>query len=168
MNCSNFLTRRRRGTKAAVVLILAIMFMGCQLNDDGFEDAGFIPVGEWSDGFDGGYNITEFSVEYYSPDYGPDFPAQTLKGNIEKVVGFSDNSGALVIKITQAENMEHTPGKYTCVYYKEYSDNHVLLANPVGPAYETIEVDSLNAALALFTSGNMSTHVTFWGSGYTK
>jgi len=140
------------------------------MNEDDHEDTGFVPVGEWSDGFGTGYKITVSSIEYFSPDFGEEFPAQNFTGSIEKAIDFSDDTGVLIIKILTSENINLTTGKYTCVYYKDYKANQVNLANPIGPApdYETVETDTLDQAITLFSAGNMSTHVEFWGSGYTK
>lgn len=151
-----------------VLAIITIVAAACKIDDSEYESAGFIPVGAWEDGYGSGYNIDNNSIEYYSPDYGEDYPAMRLEGSIEKAVDFSANTGVLIIKITLIENMDHTPGKFTCVYYKDYTANHVLLANPIGPADESIEVDTVSNAVALFTSGNMGTHVSYWGSGYTR
>ena len=159
---------KRAAFAGLVLIVAALLCAGCKLDDEETENTGFIPVGEWSDGFGTGYNITGISLDYYSPDFGPGYPAQNLTGSIEKAVDFSGDTGVLIIKITHVENMDHTDGKFTCVYYKEYTNSHVYLANPAGPSYEIVETDSVSQALSLFTSGNMDTHVTFWGSGYTK
>jgi hypothetical protein len=155
-----------------IMAIFAIAFLAaaCPLVEEEHDDTGFIPVGEWSDGWDTGYNITNSSVEYYSPDFGSDFPAQTFTATIERAVDFAEGTGVLIIKINKQENMDLTIGRFTGVYYKEYNNNHVYLANPIGPAphFAPIEASTLNNALALFNAGNMSTHVTFWGTGYTK
>ena len=161
---------RQRYLCIGLVLAAILLFAGCPMEENEHEDTGFIPIGEWNDGFGSGYNISSSSVEYYSPDYGEEYPAQSFTGSIIKAVDFSNNTGVLIIKIIFSENIDLTPDKYTCVYYKEYTNNHVFLANPIGPepSYESIEVDTLNNALVLFTAGNMTTHVTYWGSGYTK
>ena len=153
-----------------IILTMSFIFIGCPMNEDDHEDAGFIPVGEWSDGFGSGYNITDSSIEYYSPDFGEEYPPQSFTGIIERAIDFSNDTGVLIIKIAVCENINLSPGKYTCVYYKDYTVNHVFLANPIGPepAYETIEANTLDQAISLFNAGNMSTHVTHWGSGFTK
>jgi len=162
------LCKRRVSCVWGLALAAIFLFAGCPMEENEHDDTGFIPVGEWNDGFGSGYNITSSSVEYYSPDYGEDFPAQSFTGNIEKAVDFSNDTGVLIIKIINSENINLTPNKYTCVYYKDFTSSHVFLANPVDSSYDSIEVDTLNSALDLFTAGNMNTHVTFWGSGYTK
>ena len=159
---------RGKGVVIFLIAMFAFLFIGCPLDDNQREDTGFIPVGEWSDDFGGGYNITETSIEYYTEGWGEDFPAENLKGSIERAVDFSYNSGVIILKITVSENTNLTVGKYTGVYYKDYTSSHALLANPLDDSFAYIETDSLNAALSLFTSGNASTHVSFWGTGYTK
>jgi len=151
-----------------IAFLVFLIYVGCQIDEDEHIDTGFIPVGEWNDGFGSGYNITETSVEYYSPEYDENFPAQNFTGLIEKAIDFSNDTGVIIIKITNSENIDLTPGKYTCIYYRDFTNSHAKLANPVNPSHEPIEVNTLNEALNLFTVGNISTHVTFWGSGYTK
>ncbi|MDR3020480.1 MAG: hypothetical protein LBU66_06205 [Treponema sp.] len=153
-----------------LLLLLAIMFIGCPLDDGEVEDTGFIPVGEWSFGEEPmieGYKITSSHVEYFSPDYGADFPPQNIKGSIQESVDFSSNAGVLIIKITSVENITLTPGNYTCVYYRDYTQSSVKLANPLDTSWNPVETDTFDAARKTFTVDNVSTHVSYWGT-YTK
>jgi hypothetical protein len=153
---------------------LAVLLPGCKQEPDEVEfvDRQFIPAGDWADEFGGSYKITKSTIEYSTPAYEDatyPSPATNLKGNIITAVDFSEASGVLIITVTSASNTGNTPGKYTAVYYKEYTPGHVFLANPIdATSYAPIEVDTLNLALATFTEGNVGTYVSFWGSGYTK
>lgn len=160
---------RRRGAHRAIfiALFVVILLMGCN-DSPNHNDTGFIPVGVWTDGWGSGYNITETTIKYYTPDYGEEYPATIIIGNIEKAIDFSHNSGVLIIKITSQTDAGVTVGKYTATYYREYTSSHSFLANPVDEMYNPIEVNSLNAAINTFTVDNVDTHVTHWGSGYTK
>jgi hypothetical protein len=91
-----------------------------------------------------------------------------LKGDIITAVDFSETSGVLIIKVSAATGTGNTVGKYTGVYYKDYTADHIFLANPVDSTYAPVEKNTLNQALTTFTAGNMDTYVTFWGSGYKK
>jgi hypothetical protein len=147
----------------------ALLLAGCeQATDPDFFDRQFIPVGHWEFN-DGGYEIDNATVRYYTPDYGEGYPASELKGNIVTAVDFSENSGVLIIKVTELEEIGNTVGKYTGVYYKDYTSSHINMANAIdSETYAPIEVDTLNQALVTFTAGKMGVHVTYWGSGYSK
>jgi hypothetical protein len=151
----------------------AAFFTGCDLDGDD-ESTGFIPVGEWTDSTGGGYDISDTEIRYYTPAYGTPgasdyWPPSELKGNIINAVNFSEVSGVLIIKVTGTPSTGNTAGKYTGVYYKDYTSAHIFLANPIDPdTYAPIESDTLNEALDTFTDGNMGTYVTYWGSGYGK
>jgi hypothetical protein len=155
----------------------ALSLAGCeQATEPDFYDRQFVPVGHWSFGSDF-YDIEGSSLTYTSSwavsDYGP-AGGHTFSGNIIAAVDFSETSGVLIIKITGAPTydfMSGTPltaGKYTGVYYKEFTSSHVFLANPIDSKFAPIEVDTLNSALSTFTTGAMGNHVTFWGTGYNK
>jgi hypothetical protein len=164
-----------------VLAVCVFLSVSCQMDNIENENTKFIPVGEWSYGTGenvGGYNITTTTVEYYAPEiYYPadpaypewgDYtsPAENLKGNIISAIDFSHNAGVLIIQTTETDGMFLTVGKYTCVYYKDYTSSYVLLANPYISGY--IEVDTISEAKNTFTVDNVGTHVAFWGSGYTK
>jgi len=173
---SNGLTRRRRsaqlmqraqpGQRAEKVVcgllfffVLSFLTVSCEEPD--FRNTQFIPVGEWSFGLTG-YNITNTNLEYYS-NY-TNFE-ESLKGTIEAAVDFSHDSGVLIIKITSVSGMDGlSANKYTGVYYSSYTKSHMLIANP----YPYIQKDKYNEAEATFNVDNVGTHVTFWGSGYSK
>jgi hypothetical protein len=137
------------------------------MEEDDVGNNGFIPVGNWDDGFGGGYDIDKTSVRYYTADFGPEYPPTELKGDIVTAVDFSGTSGVLIIKITDQTGAGYTVNNYTGVYYKEYTAAHVLLANAINASYAPIEASSLDAAKSIFTAGNMGTHVQMWGNGYT-
>jgi catechol 2,3-dioxygenase-like lactoylglutathione lyase family enzyme len=150
-------------------LAAALVFTGCQMEGER-ENTGFIPVGEWSSEFDR-YTITTETIDYFmegSEWEGIIFPDTILKGSIERAIDFSDSAGVLVIKITEATYNTH--GKYTGVYYRDYSGSAIKLATAIGPEpdFAPLETDTLTEALSLFNAGNSETHVTFWGSGYVN
>jgi hypothetical protein len=156
----NSLHPRKRKVFALAVLFclsVALLFTGCDQNPDP-ENTGFIPVGEWTSEWDG-YVITKTTVEYGE-----------LKGTIEKAIDFSNDAGVLIIKIT-ASSGDFTVGKYTGVYYSEYTSTSIKLANvwledSDGDWYP-LEADSLSAAVSLFSVDNVDDHVSYWGV-YTK
>jgi hypothetical protein len=153
------------------VLFLAASFLvlGCKEPEE--ENKGFIPVGEWTDNYGGGYTITKTTVKYFTADSeweGTTYPGEETSGTIEIAKDFSNNSGVLIIKIIQTTATGLTQGKYTCVYYKDYTSSHVFLANPIDATYAPIQKDTLPEAESTFNVDNVDTHVTMWGSGYSK
>ena len=163
----NLFTHRTAGAKFfAVIFIVMLLAAGCKTdnseNTDLIPENGFIPSGEWSDGWGGSYTITDTTLEH---DDG--FGFTKFEGTIEAAVDFSQDSGAVIIKIIVCTT-GITAGNYICVYYKSYTPTHVFLANAVDEFYEIIEVDSFIEAVNLFTVDNVDTHVTFWGTGYTR
>ena len=160
------ISQRRRGAEIAGVLVLIIFFtllaVSCSMDEESFRNVQFVPVGEWSDGFGGSYIITRTTIEY---DDGFDFC--DFKGTIEAAVDFTRNSGVLIVKVSSSETGT-TPGSYIGVYYRGYTTSHTFLANAIDTLYEIIEEDSFNAAESMFTPHTVSTHVTHWGSGYSK
>jgi hypothetical protein len=155
-----------------LVLILvtgSLSLLGCeQTTGSDFFDRQFIPVGNWAHEGNG-YDIDNATVRYYSPSYGAEYPAAELKGNIVAAVDFSESSGVVIIKVTEATETDNTVGKYTGVYYKDHTSSHIYMANPIGsaPIYPPIEANTLNDALRIFTAGTMGTHVSMWGT-YSK
>ena len=137
-----------------IILIISLLIAGCS-DDNEHIDTGFIPVGEWIDQFDS-YTITKDFVDYLMFD-------MVLKGSIEKAVDFTNNSGVLIIKITEATY--HTTGKYTGIYYTDYTNTTIKMATAF--AEGNVEADTLTAAMNLFTVDNAGTHVNYWGT-YTK
>lgn len=174
------LNQRFKKHKLIFIVLLATMLFsaGCkESSDDIFNDNNinnnivYIPAGEWKDDFGGGYNITHTTVEHFTQDSeweGVVYPGVLLKGTINEVINFSPDSGVILIKITEEKNMNVTVGKYTAVYFRDFASNHVLLANPIDENYAPIEVETFDLAKSTFTIDNVATHVTHWGSGYTK
>jgi len=151
------------------ITFVILLHVGCAFDENEHTDTGFVPVGEWSSGFDS-YKITKDTINYFmagSEWEGMVFPDTILKGNIEKVVDFSNDSGVLIIKVTDATS--NTVNKYTGIYYSEYKDSSIKISTAIGPApdYTPVEADNLIEALSLFTVDNSSTHVSMWGT-YTK
>jgi len=149
------------------LLALAIMLSGCPLEEGEHDDTGFIPVGEWSSGFDS-YTITNSNVDYFmegSEWDGIVYPDTVLKGSIEKAVDFSNDTGVLIIKVT--EGTYNTAGKYTGIYYSEYKSSSIKLSTSINADYSAAEADTLTEASSLFSSSNIGTYVSTWGS-YTK
>jgi len=153
---------KRAGYCLVLALTVSFLLAGCSLDDNKHEDTGFIPIGEWEDGFGGSYTISENELEF-DDGYGFD----QFIGTIEAAVDFSSNSGVLIIKIASSDT-GITAGNYIGVYYKDLKSSHVFMANAVDESYSIIEVSNLNNAKSTFTVDTVSTHVTHWGSGYTK
>jgi len=141
-------------------LSAALLFTGCSTEPES-ENTGFVPAGEWKDDFGGSYTITNTSVEFDS-GYG-----ETFNANIKEAVDFSKGVGVLLVQITTSATEGQT-GKFTGVYYKDYTASHVLLANPMDESWNFIVKDTLAEAKTVFTVDNVDTHVTFWGTGYNK
>ena len=143
----------------AVVFCLstALLVTGCSTDDDP-ADTGFIPAGEWTSLYDA-YTITNTGVEY-DDGYG------NFNGAVEKAIDFSANAGALIIKIT-ASSGDFTVGKYTGIYYSEYTSDSIKLANVwlegSDGNWHPLEADSLSAAVSLFKVDNVGDHVSSWG-----
>jgi len=159
------LVRRFAGV---VVLLMILLLAGCpeEPNHD-FINTGFIPVGEWTDGYGSGYNITKSTLEYYTAFYSEEYPGENIKGSIEEAVDFSQNAGVLLVKIT-ASNTEGQTGKFIGVYYKEYTKSHAFLANAIDEKFILILKNTFIEAKSTFNVDNVGTHVTYWGSGYNK
>ncbi|WP_461255842.1 hypothetical protein [Treponema sp. R80B11-R83G3] len=168
MYFSKNLTRRSVGLlvrkyASFVVLLMMLLFAGCEEEPEPeIVNTGFIPVGEWTDGYGGSYTITSTSVVHDDGFGYGDFISTILEAN-----NFSSDSGVLIIKIT-ASNVGYTVDKFTCVYYKDYTASHIFLANPIDESYAPIENDTLAEAKATFNFDNVGTHVGNWGSGYSK
>jgi hypothetical protein len=151
------------------LLVGVLELTGCHETEGHFVDRQFIPVGKWNDEFGTSYVITKDKVTYHTEPStweGTAYPGADMEGSIINAVDFSETSGVLIIQITKNDGIALTIGKYTCVYYKDYSASHIYLANPIDGNYTPIEVDSMDKALKTFTEGNVSTHVANWGSGY--
>jgi len=156
MSLFSFFARNIFAPAVLFCLSTALLFTGCKTEPDS-ADTGFVPVGEWTAEWDS-YTITNASVEYGD-----------LKGDIEKAVDFSANAGVLIIKIT-ASSGDFTVGKYTGIYYSEYTSTSINLANvwlEGSDGWYPLEADSLSAAVSLFNVDNVGDHVSLWG-GYTK
>ncbi|MDR1787556.1 MAG: hypothetical protein LBR16_03810 [Treponema sp.] len=168
------------GTKSAakavakcVFLAAALVLGGCQnaitdpgtVYPDNYLNLGL--VGTWQDGYGGSYTIST-GLDYDS-GYGDSF-----EGGIVSVVNFTSASGVLIVQLTSVTNTtglygtNYTVGKYAGVYYKELTSSHICLANAIDTSYALIQIDDLNTALSTFTAGNMGTHITYWGSGYSR
>lgn len=149
-------------------LLVCFLLFGCSLDDEKEnENTEFIPSGKWESPYDS-YTINKNTIEYFmagSEWEGTVFPDTILKGSIEKAVDFSNNSGVLIIKITEATS--NTKNKYTGIYYSEYKTSSIKLSTAIGADYSPVEADSLSAALNIFTVDNVGTHVAMWGV-YTK
>jgi hypothetical protein len=158
-----------RKTFALVVLFTVISFIGCQIDPEP-ENTGFIPAGEWTDSYGGGYTISASMLEYYTADMeweGVTYPGENIKCSIKEAVDFSKDAGVLLVQITTSST-DGQAGKFIGVYYKDYTVSHVFLANAIGESYALILIDTLTEAKKTFTVDNVDTHVTYWGSGYNK
>jgi len=142
-------------------LLACFLLSGCTEPAD-HVDTGFIPTGEWSDDFGGSYKITTTTLEF---DDG--FGFDQFSGTIAAANDFTNNSGILIIKVNASETGV-TVNNYIGVYYKDYTSTHIFLANAIDESYAIIEADSFENAKILFNVDNAGTHVTYWGTGYTK
>jgi hypothetical protein len=147
-------------------LFTVLLFIGCS-SDPEEQNTGFIPTGEWTDGYGSGYKITNSTLEYYTAYYSEEYPGENTKGSITKAVDFSSNAGVLLIQITES-TIDDINDKFIGVYYKDYTSSHVFLANAIDESYDLIVKNTLNEAKNTFTVDNVDTHVSMWGSGYGK
>jgi len=152
----------------AVMFCLSTAFLvtGCNTDDDPVNTA-FVPVGEWTDDYGSGYKITASSLEYYTAYYSEDYPGENIKGSIKEAIDFSQDAGVLIVQITTSTTTGQA-NKFIGVYYKDYTASHVLLANAIDGSYALILKDTLAEAKNTFTVDNVDTHVTYWGTGYSK
>ena len=151
-----------RGLNFLIILFILLGLIGCSLDENDHIDTGFIPTGEWVDNFGGTYTISENDLEF---DDGYGFTQ--FIGTIETAVDFSPGSGVLIVKITSS-NTGITPGNFIGIYYKDFSASFIFLANAVDEFYAIIETNTLDNAKSTFNVDTVGTHVTHWGSGYTK
>jgi hypothetical protein len=152
---------------AVFCLSTALLFTGCSTDPDEQDNTGFIPTGEWVDDFGSGYDITNTTLEYYTAYYSEDYPGENTKGIIKEAIDFSQNAGVLLIQISES-TIDGINGKFIGVYYKDYTSSHVFLANAIDEFYALIVMNTLTEAKNTFTVDNVDTHVTYWGSGYSK
>jgi hypothetical protein len=161
--------------KKAAILTLALflsagfLFTSCDSGEPSI-NTGFIPSGNWTDDYDGGYKISNPSFEYYTADSeweGVKYPGENIKGIIREAVDFSQGAGVLLVEVTKSST-DGQAGKFIGVYYKEYTTSHVFLANAIDASYALILKNTLAESKSTFNAGNAGTHVTFWGSGYSK
>jgi len=152
-------------------LSMALLFISCKMDPGSeHENTSFIPAGEWKDSYGSGYNIIASSFEYYTADTeweGITYPGENIKGDIKEAVDFSHNAGVILVQIITSTTLGQA-GKFIGVYYKDYTNSHVFLANAIDTSYNLIVKNTLTDAKKTFTVDNVDTHVTFWGTGYTK
>ena len=166
MSLFRFFARKPFMLAVLFCLSTALLFTGCKTEPES-EDTGFIPLGEWADDYGSGYNITASSLEYYTAYYSEEYPGESIKGDIKEAIDFSSDSGVLLVQITTSAT-EGQAGKFIGVYYKDYTNSHVFLANAIDEAYALIVKNTLAEAKNTFTVDNVETHVTYWGTGYDK
>jgi hypothetical protein len=144
-----------------IALCALLVFSGCPTEAKP-DTGGFVLEGKWVSDYDS-YTITKTAIEY-----GDDF-GSIVKGTVEKQAAFSGNSGVIIFKATEVTGTfyPYTPGKYGAVYYSEGTKNSIKLANAIDSLYAPIEKNSLSEAEDVFTTDNVGTHVSMWGS-YTK
>ncbi|MCL2209238.1 MAG: hypothetical protein FWC19_03130 [Treponema sp.] len=154
---------KHAGCNLIKIMLACFLLFGCSLDEKEEQiDNSFIPQGVWADAFGGGYTITATSLNF---DDG--FEYTEFKGTIAAAVDFPKKSGVLIVKINSSET-GITLNKYIGVYYKDYTSSHVFLANAIDESYAIIETAALDEAKKTFNVDNVDTHVTFWGSGYSK
>ena len=145
-------------------LLTVFLLIGCRMEDNEREDTGFIPIGLWESAYDS-YKITSTSLDYLmdASEWGGD--DDILKGTIVRAVDFSDTAGVLIIKVTETGGfIGNTVGKYTGVYYKDYTGSSIVLANAINLTdWSPVEASSESAALSLFTVDNSDLHVSWDG-----
>ena len=163
---------RKKITRSLFALLVmsclsaALFLAGCTMDPDKPKNL----VGEWTTDFDS-YTITDTRLEYFMDNSAWELPNTVLKGDIVLAVDFSSTSGVLIIRITEATT-GNTVGKYTGVYYRDYTGSSIRLATAIGPApdFSPMEADSLEAARTLFTVDNIDLHILNWAgiTPYTK
>lgn len=169
MSLFRFFARKPFALVVLFCLSTGLLFTGCNTEPEN-ENTAFIPVGEWADSFGGGYKITATSLEYYTAESeweGVTYPGESIKGTIGEAIDFSPGAGVLLVKITESSTSGQT-GKFFGVYYKDYTASHIFLANAIDESYALILKNTLAEAKNTFTVDNVGTHVTYWGSGYSK
>jgi hypothetical protein len=169
MSLFRFFARKIFSLIVLFCLLTGLLFTGCNTEPEN-EDTGFIPLGEGADDYGSGYKITSSSLEYYTAESeweGVTYPGESKKGNIVEAIDFSPGAGVLLIQITESSTTGQE-GKFFGVYYKDYTESHVFLANAIDEKYSIIVKDSLADAKNTFTVDNVETHVTYWGTGYNK
>jgi len=153
----------------ALFLSAGLLFTSCDSNEDSV-NTGFIPSGNWTDAYGGGYKISNPSFEYYTADSeweGVKYPGENIKGKIREAVDFSQGAGVLIVEVTTSSTVGQA-GKFIGVYYKDSTASHVFLANAIDASYALILKNTLAEAKNTFNVDNVGTHVTMWGSGYNK
>jgi hypothetical protein len=166
MSLFRFFARKPFALAVLFCLLTGLLFIGCSTEPEN-ENTGFIPAGEWADSFGSGYKITASSLEYYTASYSEEYPGENIKGDIKEAIDFSSGAGVLLIQITSSTTTTQV-GKFFGVYYKGYTVSHVFLANAIDETYALILKDTLPEAKNTFTVDSVETHVTYWGSGYSK
>ena len=142
-----------------VFIAAALLFTGCKM-DDGFVDDGKLNsnlIGTWLDiqewGIDG-YTITSNRLTYISEW----FP---VAGTVRHVKNFSNSSGVIIIEY---DPEYHNPaGNFIGIYFQNI---HQGVSVQMGTAWteEGAEEPTLAAAIAVFTVGNESTYISYYGT----
>jgi len=169
MSLFRFSARKPFALIVLFCLSTGLLFIGCSTEPEN-ENTAFIPVGEWADDYGSGYKITASSLEYYTAESeweGVTYPGESIKGTIGEAIDFSSGAGVLLVKITESSTSGQTD-KFFGVYYKDYTASHIFLANAIDESYAPILKNTLAEAKNTFTVDNVGTHVTYWGSGYSK
>ena len=151
-----------RGALILGILVgLFILFTGCSMDNNEVEDSGFIPVGFWKTDFDS-YDIRNNFLAYLMDNSAWNPEDDILQGDIVRAVDFSGNAGVPIIRVSRASGplIENTVGRYTGVYYRDYTGSSIRLANAVDMTdWSPIEAISLSEALSLFSVDNSVLHV---------
>jgi hypothetical protein len=171
MSLFHFFARKPFALVLLFCLSTGLLFTGCNTEPEPeIVNTGFIPVGEWTDSFGGGYKIIASSLEYYTAAFEWEevtYPGENIKGGIKEAVNFSSDAGVLIVQVTSSTTTTQA-GKFIGVYYKDYTASHVFLANAIDESYTIIVKNTLAEAKNTFTVDNVETHVANWGSGYNK
>ena len=144
-----------------VVVCLVLLSVGCSMENGEPENTGFVPVGLWATDFDR-YDIKENFLDYLMDNSAWNPENDVLQGNIVRAVDFSGSAGVLIIRVSRADGplITNTVGRYTGVYYRDFSGSSIRLANAIDLAdWSPIEASSISAALSLFTVDNSNMHV---------
>ncbi|MCL2008697.1 MAG: hypothetical protein FWG77_11510 [Treponema sp.] len=156
---------------SVVFLSFALLFTGCNMDDDSHTDRAFVPVGIWETDFDR-YEITSNSIDYVMDNSSWNPVNDVLQGQIVRAIDFSPDAGVLIIRVNAASGplIANTVGNYTGIYYRDFSAGSIRLANAIDLTdYSPVETDSLTEAIALFTAGNSGSHVDWsFVISYTK